>query len=224
MKKLADTDFKTFYDVNEYVAKTTPMRTHYASKNPIERWLWQGKKRVIKHMVSGLSYKNVLDVGCGDGGLLQTVKREAQYTGVDISPTQLVAFRRFLPAARKKYVRLVQSDITKLPFPDHSFDLAFACDVLEHVLEPEKVLREIRRVVKKYGFVIFSIPNESLLQLARLMTLRFPLRSPDHLYSLGVSDVVKQFPKVISFHGIPVRFSAALSLINILLVQNSPYA
>lgn len=224
MKKLANKDFKAFYEMNEYVAKTTPMRTHYESKNPIERWIWKKKKRVIKQMVSGLSYKNVLDVGCGDGGLLEVVKREAQYTGVDISPKQLAAFRHWLPVAKKKHVRLVRADITKLPFRDHSFDLAFACDVLEHVLEPEEVLREIRRVVTKNGFIIFSIPNERLLQLARLMTLRFPLRSPDHLFSLDVGDVVKQFPKVISFHGIPVRLSSAFSLINILLVQNSPYA
>lgn len=178
-----------------------------------------GKKRVIKQMLSRLPYKTVLDVGCGDGGLLETIRPQAHYTGVDISPTQLTAFRKLLRATKKNSVRLVQADVTKLPFADNSFDVAFACDVLEHVLEPEKVLTEIDRVVKDNGYVIFSIPNERLLQFARLVTFRFPLRSPDHLYSLGVSDVTKQFPRVISFIGIPVYFSQTLSLINIVMVQ-----
>lgn len=224
MKQLARVNFKSFYTTNEFVAKTTPMRTHYDSKNPIERWLWQEKKRVIKNMVKHLSYKSVIDVGCGDGGLFEVVKRTAHYTGVDISPTQLAAFRRSLAPEEKKHVRLMKSDITKLPFADNSFDLAFACDVLEHVLEPEKVFKEIHRVVKKDGFVVFSIPNENLLQLARLLTLRFPLRSPDHINALEVRDVTKHFPHVISYRGIPVSFSPTLSLINILLVQNNSYA
>lgn len=219
MKKLADTDFKTFYEVNEYVAKTTPMRTHYYSKNPIERWLWQKKKQIIKDMLGRISYARVIDIGCGDGGLLEVVRRDCPYTGIDISPTQLSSFRHFLKENKRNHVRLVQCDITTLPFPDNNFDLAFACDVLEHVLEPKKVLKEIFRVVKKGGFVVFSIPNERLLQFARLISLRFPLRSPDHLYSLSVRDVLEQFPKAISFHGIPVGFSQFFSLINILLVQ-----
>lgn len=223
MKKLISTDFKTFYKVNEFVAKTTPMRTHYNSQNPIERWLWQRKKQNIKDMLGSISYAHVIDVGCGDGGLLELVQKDSWYTGVDISPTQLASFRQVLKESKRNHVRLVHSDVSKLPFPDQSFDLAFACDVLEHVLEPEKVLKEIQRVVKKDGFIIFSIPNESLLQIGRLLTFRFPIRSPDHLYALGVDDVRKYFPKTIAYCGIPVPFSQTLSLINILLVQNNSY-
>lgn len=221
MKKLTDIDFKTFYEVNEYVAKTTPMRTHYNSKNPIERWLWQRKKHVIKDMLGRISYARVIDVGCGDGGLLEVVKSNCMYTGVDISPVQLGSFRRALKKSKRKNVCLVRSDVTKLPFPKDSFDLAFACDVLEHVLDPTKVFKEIHRIVKKGGYIIFSIPNERLLQLARLVTLRFPLRSPDHLHALTVQDAMKYFPNIIAYRGIPVPFSSVLSLINILLVQNS---
>lgn len=223
MKKLADIDFRTFYEVNEYVAKTTPMRTHYNSKNPIERWLWQRKKHVIKDMLGRIPYKSVIDVGCGDGGLLELVQKDSWYTGVDISPTQLSSFRQLLKENKRNHVHLVHSDVSKLPFPDKSFDIAFACDVLEHVLEPEKVLKEIQRVVKKDGFIIFSIPNERLLQFSRLLMLRFPLRSPDHLYALGVDDVRKYFSKIVAYRGIPVPFSQRLSLINILFVQNNTY-
>lgn len=223
MKKLTDRDFGTFYKINEFVAKTTPMRTHYNSKNPVERWLWQRKKQIIKQMTESITYNKVLDIGCGDGGLLELVRKDSTYTGVDISPTQLSAFRKLLKQSKRNNVKLVQSDVSKLPFGDNIFDLVFACDVLEHVLNPIKVLKEIQRVTKKNGYIIFSIPNERLLQLGRLATLRFPLRSPDHLYALGVEDVKLYFPDVVGYCGIPMPLSQTLSLINILLVQNGDH-
>ena len=39
---------KEFFKINELVAKTSPMRSHYNSTNLVERWLWSQKKRVIK--------------------------------------------------------------------------------------------------------------------------------------------------------------------------------
>lgn len=220
MKQLIHTSFDSFYKINEFVARTTPMRTHYNSKNRIERWLWQTKKQVIKNMLRGISYTDVLDVGCGDGGLLEVVSRDSSYTGIDISPTQLASFRKILRKNKRKKVHLIRGDITKLPFERAAFDVALVCDVVEHVLSPTKVLAEVGRVVKEGGYIIFSIPNERLLQLARLLTFRFPLRSPDHLYALRVNDVSRYFPKVVKYEGIPVPFSQGLSLINILLVQN----
>lgn len=174
-------------------------------------------------MIDAVSYHQVLDIGCGDGGLLELVKKDSNYTGVDISPTQLQAFKKLLDKNKRKNVRLVQSDVSKLPFAGNTFDLVFACDVLEHVLDPVKVLKEIHRVTKKNGFIIFSIPNEQLLQLSRLITLRFPLRSPDHLYSLTTEDVKYYFHNTIEYCGIPVSFSQTLSLINILFVKNNEY-
>ncbi len=221
MKKLADIDFRTFYEVNEYVAKTTPMRTHYHSKNSIERWIWTRKKQIIHEFLQSIPYETVLDVGCGDGGLFGLLSGKAQYTGIDISPTQLAAFRSQIKKLKvKSSPTLIEADITKLPLKDASFDLALACDVLEHVLDPEKVLREFKRVVKKDGYIIFSIPNEPLLQLSRLMTLRFPLRSPDHLYAITVQDVKTFFPHVVGERGIPLSLFNQANLINMLLVTN----
>lgn len=222
MKQLAKISFQEFYEINETVVKTTPMRkVHYASRNKLERWVWQRKRTIIKELLSGVEYNSLIDVGCGDGGLFELVKRNCDYTGLDISPIQLASFKNWL---KKNNIgnnpKLVQADATEIPFDDNTFDVALVCDVLEHVLDPVKAMKEINRVVKKDGNIIISIPNEMLFQLARLLTGRFPLRSPDHLYSIEVGDLKQYFPKIIKHFGIPLNLFSSLNLINIILAQN----
>jgi ubiquinone/menaquinone biosynthesis C-methylase UbiE len=219
MKILEKRDRKKFEEINEMVAKTSPMRTHYHSHNILERSIWGRKEKVIKSLLSNLNFKTVIDLGCGDGELFDHVPNGCIYTGIDISPTQLDHFRKAIKS-RKNKPNLIRGDILNLPFKNNSFDLAFACDVLEHVIDPIKAFKEIKRVVKKNGYVIFSIPNEFLLELARLVTFRFPLRSPDHINAIEARDVYKYFPKILYHYGIPFKFFNEINLINVLLVKN----
>lgn len=221
MKKLIRTDFQSFFSVNEFVASTSPMRTHYGSTNPIERWIWHGKLAAMKDILGRIRYSDVLDIGCGDGGLLGTIDPTTNYTGIDISPTQLAYFKSILPTFNKHLpgkVSLTLGDATRLPFKQSSFDLVLACDVLEHVLDPTTVLNEIRRVLKPDGYSLFSIPNEPVWQVLRVLSGRWPPRSPDHLYFIEPQDIMRSFPKVAVVKYLP--FSAPpLHLISILLVQ-----
>lgn len=221
MKQLAKIDKKTFYKINEFVAKTSPMRTHYDSSNVIERWIWGRKKQIIKDLLSHTKYTNVLDLGCGDGGLYSLVEKDKKYTGIDISPTQLEAFKKTIGKSNKNKPQLLLGDISTLPFKESSFDLAFVCDVLEHVIDPSQVIREVQRVMRNKGYIIICIPNEPMLQIVRLITLRFPLRSPDHIYAIYPTDIKKQFPNIIKRVGIPFNlFLSELNLLNIFLVKN----
>lgn len=220
MKKLADIDFRTFYEVNECVAKTTPMRTHYNSKQNVERWIWGEKKKIIRQMLDALMFKTVIDVGCGDGGLFELISDKTLYTGIDISPTQLSYFREHIPKSRQKRTTLHQGDISKMPFASNSFEVALVCDVLEHVLDPMKVLTEIHRIIKPNGYVLMSIPNEYVMQCARLLTLRFPLRSPDHVYAITVGDIQKVLPRILAVRSIPFVVLPAINVMSIVLAQN----
>lgn len=220
MRKLEDRDKKSFYEINEAVAHESPMRTHYNSPNIFERWIWGKKKEIIKSFLRKIKYSTVIDVGCGDGGLFPLLDSNTSYTGVDISPTQLSYFKKSLPKKIKNMPHLIEEDISKLSFKDNTFNLLLACDVLEHVIDPIKVIGEIRRVVKKEGYIIFCIPTEEMLQLVRLLTFRFPLRSPDHIYSIAISDINKYFPHVIKHKGIPFTLHNKINLLNILLVKN----
>ena len=96
----------------------------------------------------------VLDLGCGPGsitlGLAEAVA-PGEVVGVDFQPSQ-VAQAQALGAARGVMnVRFEVANVYELPFPDGSFDAAFAHAVLMHLREPVRALAELRRVLRPGG-------------------------------------------------------------------------
>ncbi len=111
--------------------------------------------------------QTLLDLGCGDGLFLEIAKQKGVIcTGADQSEVALNKCRGRLG----DNVNLVKLDVASdaLPFTQNSFEAVSLLDVLEHVLEPEKLLNEARRVSSK--FIIISVPNFSSLP-ARLQCL-----------------------------------------------------
>ncbi|QQG40863.1 MAG: class I SAM-dependent methyltransferase [Candidatus Levyibacteriota bacterium] len=220
MKIIKRTSFDEFYLANEDVAKTSPMRTHYDSPNPLERTLWTNKKKIIKKILAPLPITNILDAGCGDGRLIDEIDKQVAYTGIDISPTQITEAKKYIKKIKRKNVTLIKGDVTKMPFKANAFDAALACDIVEHVLSPQTLFKELKRVVKKNGYIIFGIPNEDLWEFARLLQLKFPLHSPDHIHAIYPSDIEQVFPVIEKKISLPIPFSSRLSLINVFLVKN----
>lgn len=101
---------------------------------------------------------NVLDCGCGDGvGLEMIYHLRAQFRGVDISNTAIkMAKERF---KSNDNTHFIVGDIGQLDFPDGKFDLVYTAYTLEHLFNPEKVIREMIRVTKKNGYLILISPN-----------------------------------------------------------------
>lgn len=220
VKILKKISYEGFYKINEYVVRSSPMSSHYNSSNPVERWMWKQKKDFIKKSINDLPIKNLIDFGCGDGGTLESINDRLNYTGFDISPTQIKNAVEKAKKLNKKNVKFYINDILNMDVKNNSFDAAMACDILEHVLSAEKLFSELKRVVKKNGYIIISIPNEILWQFARAVLLKFPARSPDHLSAIFPNDIYNHFPKVIKEKHIPITFSSRLSLINIFLIKN----
>lgn len=109
----------------------------------------------------------VLDVGCGRGEILiHCAKKGAEAVGIDYASAAIKLAEQALsrqPETIQKKIKLIQKDICYLPFSDESFDRIFFLDVIEHLTaeQEERVLREIKRVLKKGGFLILHTwPNE----------------------------------------------------------------
>ena len=130
------------------------------------RWSTTPQKKEFRHnmAVELTSEGKVLDVGCGDGLLLQMLSEQGiQAHGVDISE---VAVR----VCTQKGFMVSKNDFTTdpLPFGDGTFDTVIALDVLEHVYNPEKLLSEMNRVAK--SAIVISVPNFGSLP-ARIQVL-----------------------------------------------------
>lgn len=101
--------------------------------------------------------QSVLDVGCGPGtitaDLAAAVAPGGQVTGVDASEDILGPARAVAAERRLDNVRFAAADVHALDFPDDSFDVVHAHQLLQHVGDPVRALREMRRVCRPGGVV-----------------------------------------------------------------------
>lgn len=110
----------------------------------------------------------VLDLGCGTGAMLATLKkrfRGSRVIGIDRSPAMLARAK-----ARGGWLSrqaLVQADATALPFADHCSGLVFANLLLPWLPQPDPLFREAGRVLRRDGLFAFStLGPDSLAVLA----------------------------------------------------------
>ena len=95
--------------------------------------------------------RNILDIGCGEGEFLTLSKDKI--VGLDNNIDTL-------RVCRKKGLKVIRGNVTKIPFPDKSFDGVHCSHVIEH-LYPEdayKMLIESGRILKKNGIFVLSTP------------------------------------------------------------------
>jgi ubiquinone/menaquinone biosynthesis C-methylase UbiE len=100
--------------------------------------------------------EQILDVGCGPGTI--TADRAAlvprgQVTGVDAEPGVLAAARQEAAQRGLANVSFAVGDVTRLGFPDGTFDVVHAHQVLQHLADPVTALAEMRRVCRPGGLV-----------------------------------------------------------------------
>jgi SAM-dependent methyltransferase len=117
-------------------------------------WWFQGRRRLLFDLVNRLRLRDalVLDAGCGTGFAREELERAGTVIGLDSSP---------------EAVSLAHGDsgsgacvafIERTPFPDDTFDLISAMDLLEHIEDDERALREIHRVCKPGGYLFVTVP------------------------------------------------------------------
>lgn len=120
---------------------------------------------------------SVLDVGCYTGSLGKAIKlkdRARLVYGIEIDPDAA-------KIARKHYDKVVVADLDllkKTPFGNKRFDCVIMADILEHLKHPEKKLLLIKRMIKRNGILIISVPNFVFI-LNRLAILAGVIRQVD---------------------------------------------
>jgi ubiquinone/menaquinone biosynthesis C-methylase UbiE len=131
-------------------------------ESPLQRYWHQKRFEVVEDLIEPA--EEILDIGCADGVFTNVVAKETKakrVVGIDALESSVAWANKHWNG--KKNIKFVVGDAHKLGFPANSFDAVFALEVLEHVYHPEKVLKEIKRVLKKGGYAILLVPTESLL-------------------------------------------------------------
>ncbi|MDQ6839035.1 MAG: methyltransferase domain-containing protein [Actinomycetota bacterium] len=105
-----------------------------------------------------LSGERLLDVGCGNGAYT-TVLGEGfeEVHAIDVEPHRIEQFRQ-RSAADPKY-SIAVGTAEALDFPDDHFDVVTAIEVLEHIVDLDRALGEIGRVLRPGGAFLVSCPN-----------------------------------------------------------------
>jgi 2-polyprenyl-6-hydroxyphenyl methylase / 3-demethylubiquinone-9 3-methyltransferase len=108
--------------------------------------------------------ERVLDVGCGEGGFAaQLARAGAEVVAVDVAEEPLRRARERHPQLD---LRLIEE--AGWPFPDASFDVVWAGEVIEHVADTAAWLSELRRTLRPCGRLLLSTPAHGLLTRLRL--------------------------------------------------------
>jgi ubiquinone/menaquinone biosynthesis C-methylase UbiE len=96
----------------------------------------------------------VLDVGAGAGIVSQMNFRGsvARMCGIDLDPRVLEN-----PMLDEGHI----ADAAKIPYSDDTFDVVFADNVMEHIADPHAMYREVHRVLKPEGVLLFKTPNKT---------------------------------------------------------------
>jgi phosphatidylethanolamine/phosphatidyl-N-methylethanolamine N-methyltransferase len=106
--------------------------------------------------VNRLPGSDVLEVGVGTGLALLRYTPEKRVTGIDLSADMLARARERVAArGLRNVVALLEQDAEATSFPDDSFDIAAAMFVASVVPHPDRLLAELRRVVRPGGHILF---------------------------------------------------------------------
>jgi SAM-dependent methyltransferase len=141
------------------------------------------RETLFKRYVGGPG-RRVLDLGCRDGALTQAYLDGNEVVGVD-------ADRDALAEATRLGIETRWADLDQpLDLDAESFDVAVAGELLEHLRDPQRLVGEVRRVLRPGGTFVASVPNAYRLK-GRLLFLfgRPPENDPTHLQMFSAADV-----------------------------------
>jgi len=114
--------------------------------------------------------KRILDFGCGAGDASKRfVESGHQVVGIDISATGIKLAKEKVPGAE---FELIHSE-SEIPLSDHSFDVCFCSEVIEHLLDGQGFIRETYRLLVPGGLFLITVPYHGWIKNLLIITFGF---------------------------------------------------
>jgi len=147
----------------------------------------------------------ILDIGCNNGNIRFLLPLNAEYYGTDIDNSHIYQLQ-------VQGIKARQTDLNKdpLPFQLEKFDYILLLDVLEHVLNPQKLLKQSKQKLNHDGKLIITLPNDyHILNKLRFIFNKhltedpfapyghlhiFPIKSGENLLKQSGFRILKKIP------------------------------
>jgi 2-polyprenyl-3-methyl-5-hydroxy-6-metoxy-1,4-benzoquinol methylase len=171
-------------------ASSSNARKH-ESRNPIQRALIGRFTAALCDQVARLRPRSVLDVGCGEGYMLDALARAgqgAELTGVELDAHAVAQARARLGSR----ARIEQADARQLGDDGRRFDVVLMLEVLEHLGDPAAMLPVLARLCERA--VVLSVPWEPWFRGLNLLRGRDLARwgnHPEHLQCFGRREFIE---------------------------------
>lgn len=162
----------------------------YTTSNPISRNLVKNFFKNISELYLSIEPESVFDGGCGEGFILNTLNKARPARScfaIDIDPVEVRDASENLP-----FCSVRQGSLYEIPYNDNSFDLVICSEVLEHLEDPGKSLKELHRVSKKYA--LLSVPREPVWRIMNIIRFSYWYalgNTPGHLNHWNKSSFMK---------------------------------
>jgi len=148
-----------FADWNEEMIQRYDPEIFHHHPRGVVRWVENKRVKAVLRGLRAAPTDRVLDVGCGAGNILARVDA-AERHGIDLS--KFMVKRAVALLADKG--KIVQGNAESLPYADASFDCVIASSLLSHVLHPEIVISELKRVTRSGGRIVISVSQEEQIE------------------------------------------------------------
>ncbi len=146
--------------------KNVPPDWYFSSmkRNPFQRFWHERRFAEVARFIEPVIGGKILDIGSADGMFTKVIldkSKAKEIIGIDVLTTSVAWSKKHWKKYKELKFRI--GDAHKLDFEAQTFDAVFALEVMEHVFKPQIVLAEIKRVLKKNGYVIILVPSDNFL-------------------------------------------------------------
>jgi ubiquinone/menaquinone biosynthesis C-methylase UbiE len=177
----------------------------YHTKNKLYNYLMKNFISSFLTLAKSLKIESILEVGCGEGEMTKIISENVKGCRINASD---ISFNIVKKAKQQfpNYNFSIQS-IYNLPYRDNEFDLIVACEVLEHLENPQKALMEINRVCKKYFIV--SVPNEPIWRILNILRGKYIKslgNTPSHIQHWSPNEFKKLVSNYFTIRKITLPF------------------
>jgi len=120
----------------------------------LTHWFPSGRRRVLQGLVDRFASRplRIADIGCGTGANLKMLAQYGSVIGVDTFPKAVWYCRE------RGFPKCLVGSLPQLPFPDGTFGLVCAIDVIEHIDDDAAAVRELVRICRPGGTLLITVP------------------------------------------------------------------